>query len=54
MVCLIKSILRTIKYVFNTGNFIVVSGHDFIEVHNDRIKQVLECSGCKNKSVGYW
>ena len=49
LVCLIKSILRTIKYVFNTGNFIVVSGHDYIEVNNDSVNQVLECKDCKNR-----
>ena len=47
MLCFIKGIFRSII------NFNVISGHDYVEIYDNKDIQVLECELCNHISIGF-
>lgn len=47
LICFLKGIVRSIIY------FNVISGHDFIEIYDNKDIQVLECEVCGCISLGF-
>lgn len=53
MKCLIKTIINTIITTIKSRQFVVVSGHNYIEEYNNDEKQILICEECGHLSIGY-
>ena len=47
IICFFKGIYRSIT------NFMIISGHDYIEMYDNKDIQVLKCERCKHISVGF-
>lgn len=47
IICFIKGIWRSL-ITFN-----IVSGHDYIEIYDNKDIQILECEKCNHISVGF-
>jgi len=47
LLCFLKGVLRTLI------TFQPVSGHDFVEVYNNKDVQILKCDKCNEMSVGF-
>lgn len=47
LICFIKGIFRSII------NFNIISGHDYIEIYDNKDIQVLRCELCGHISVGF-
>lgn len=47
IICFVKSIIRSLI------NLSIISGHDFIEIYNNKDIQVLKCEKCNHISVGF-
>lgn len=48
VICFIKGIFRSLI------TFKIVSGHDYIEIYNNKDIQVLECENCKHISLSFY
>lgn len=47
LICFLKGIFRSII------NFNVISGHDYVEIYDNKDIQVLEYELCNNISIGF-
>lgn len=54
IICLIKTIWRTLQRPAFWLDFIYISGHDYKETFNDGKTQIVECEICGHKSIGYF
>ena len=47
IICFIKGIWRSLT------TFNIVSGHDYIEIYDNKDLQILKCEKCNHLSVGF-
>lgn len=47
IICFLKGIYRSIT------NFILISGHDYVEIYSNEDVQILKCERCNHISLGF-
>ena len=47
IICFIKGIYNSIKYLS------IISGHEYIEIYDNKDIQVLKCELCNHISIGF-
>ena len=52
--CFLITIKGTFKSIFIYGNFVISSGHKYLEVHDDIDKQILLCQNCNHVDLAFY